>query len=226
MLLYRLFLIIWFLCWVVGKSALAQVVDGASYPPDLKVGQKWGYQVINLWKGDVIYSYEESLAKIDGEMYDFVYKSSRGGERERKYLNGLNRCAQPKGSERWVCPKVFSFPMRPGSVVEFEDWPGSSGGALWSENCKRREVERIKVPAGTFDAVRVECDGFWDRGFGIGGVTRNRGWLSERFWYSSEVGRWVAYEYKDFTTAVGHDGGALHNQYRHELVNYQPRANE
>lgn len=120
---------------------------------------------------------------------------------------------QPKGEEHWTKPwqilvdpsydlaQVFESPMpylpdvlAPGARRNDATWyttPGSSFRNYWRQNLRATGWERVDVPAGSFDALRVEryinfqhADGW-----------RQFPWRTDVLWYSPLVGRWVRREW-------------------------------
>lgn len=71
--------------------------------------------------------------------------------------------------------------------------------------------EKVKTPAGEFDAFKIESEG-WINGITWSGAIR----MTEVRWYAPSIGRVVRVEYKDFR------GGQLWNNTVSELKSFKP----
>jgi len=96
---------------------------------------------------------------------------------------------------------------------------GHANLAPWVVTARERGWERLTVPAGTFQALRVELDGRREREVSAHGQT---GRFSITAWYSPEVKRLVKVEHKTWPTSVFDRGGAQNGHDVLELVAYRP----
>lgn len=90
-----------------------------------------------------------------------------------------------------MCDGALTFPLRVGDKTKYDKRPWSNGNGHNSAECEVKAVEAVTVPAGTFDAFRVECDGSWQRVFDRRSVGANSGRTQETIWYSPMVNGYV-----------------------------------
>jgi hypothetical protein len=67
---------------------------------------------------------------------------------------------------------------------------GSGASSRFEETIKVVAWEDVEVPAGKFRALKIECEGTYQRL-----DTRAGGWLRREIWYVPEVKRWVKWTY-------------------------------
>jgi hypothetical protein len=104
--------------------------------------------------------------------------------------------------------------MQLGGTHSFEKLPWPNGQGHSSGKCEVVGEEKVTVPAGAFDAVKVECNGFWNRVFG---GTFN-GSQKETVWYAPSLSRMIKYEYVNYTSA-----GKLDTRELTELTEFKGR---
>lgn len=129
-----------------------------------RVGDSWTYQYVNAWKKGspqtVVVKVEESAG---GRVTDTMsLRGTRGGD-ERSFES------RPQGAERALgrdvrvvelLPYVHSLlqeGLTPGQEKTFPE--ASLGGYAFRIRTKLVGQEKITVPAGTFDAMRIEITG-------------------------------------------------------------------
>lgn len=178
--------------------------------PSLKVGDSWMYQKVDLFSGSIIRQYTMKLKDItDTEMQfgqSFFDKSG----------NLLRMLEDGKIVTKWTPSRPnYEFPLRPG-----KNWNASGvieNNRFTSEHkvdFKVLRQERVLVPAGIFETLRVEGSGKYNSTDKKG--KSGEGAVIHRYWFSSEVGRVVAYEYEETNWK-----GVLHRKERDELLSYQ-----
>jgi hypothetical protein len=180
--------------------------------PNLSVGDVWTYQKVDLFSGSMIRQYTMILKAISDTELQF------GQSFFDKSGNLLRMLEDGKIVTQWT-PKrhSYDFPLHPG-----KSWSatGSVETRKYSSehkiDFKVMRQERILVPGGIFDTLRVEGSGKYKS-------TDNKGRSGEgavlhRYWFSPEVGRMVAYEYEETNWK-----GVLHRKERDELLSYQRR---
>jgi len=177
------------------------------------VGDKWNYQVVDKWKGDVIRNYSIQVGKIQpdgswtipdgGADYD-----EHGRVKRWVAANGQGWQAVPHVARWWPDMKVgekrrFQYEMSGTAVsanppVNRLDLEGRVVG-----------IEAVKVPAGEFQAYRVEYKG-QTMMVGRPGVER----VTLTSWYVPELHTMVAYERESTTN------GRLDVREREELTSF------
>jgi len=173
------------------------------------VGDKWNYQTIDRYKGEVVRNWALQVTRInpDGSwlsgsaLYDASgrlrsYRTAEGDTRE--YIPFVPRWwpgMEVGGSVRLNYEQKTTSPGGTGSV----DKVRSEAKAL------RRET--VRVPAGSFDTIRVEVKGRTEPvgrpGYGHHTVT---------YWYTPELHTLVAVEQQSYWN------GKLENYSRDELT--------
>jgi len=178
--------------------------------PDLKVGDTWSFQKVDLFSGSTIRQYTMKLKAITADELQF--------ERSvfNKSGNLLRMLEDGKVVSKWTPSRPnYEFPLRPGKT-----W--SARGVLETDKLtsehsvdfKVMRQERVLVPAGIFDTLRVEATGKYKSADKKG--NNGEGTVLHRYWFSPEVGRAVAYEYEETNWK-----GVLHRKERDELLSYQ-----
>ncbi len=126
-----------------------------------------------------------------------------------------NPCRLMRGSDKLICAGIYKFPMTSDSKYAYEQelpWPNGLGKS--DGNCAVKGEEKITVPAGTFDTVKIECEGFWRQVFE---GTWNGRW-TETNWYAPKVNRSVKWIYKSRKP-----NGSLNDQTQTELTEFIPK---
>jgi hypothetical protein len=180
--------------------------------PNLSVGDVWTYQKVDLFSGSMIRQYTMKLKAISDTELQF------GQSFFDKSGNLLRMLEDGKIVTQWT-PKrhSYEFPLHPGKL-----WSASGTvdtGKYTSEHkidFKVMRQERILVPGGIFDTLRVEGSGKYKSTDNKG--RSGEGTVLHRYWFSPEVGRIVAYEYEETNWK-----GVLHRKERDELLSYQRR---
>ncbi len=99
-----------------------------------------------------------------------------------------------------LLPDELAVGVRRDTVTTY-DLPGSSFTRRWQASLEAVGWERIQVPAGQFDCLRIERSIAWDHY----GQSRFAARRIETLWYAPLVNRWVLREwtgfYQDETTA-------------------------
>ena len=178
--------------------------------PELKVGDTWTYQKVDLFSGSVISQSTSNLRTITADEWRFNRSAFD------KSWNLLRVVRDGKVVTKWS-PKLhlYEFPLRSGKAWNTKAVVDTERVTSEQEvDFKVMRQERVLVPAGVFDTLRVEGTGKYksvrkrDGKSGEGTITR-------RYWFSPEVGRVVAYEYEETNWK-----GVLHLKERDELLSY------
>lgn len=105
-------------------------------------------------------------------------------------------------SDQLICAGALKFPMQIGSKSSYEKQPWTNGNGHDGATCEVKVEEKVTVAAGTFDALRIECAGFWNRVIDDQpGSNRGRsGKIATTFWYAPVIGRWVKFQYFNFNS--------------------------
>ena len=199
---------------VAAVPAPVQIAQIAA--PRLVLGDTWTYQSIDLLSGSLKNRYTLTLDTETAKEWHF---GSTVTDRSWNLLQ-RTRTGQNEKWEKWA-PKrpLYDFPLQPGKT-----WAASAQResdvfvSQLNYQFKVIRQERVIVPAGIFDTLRVEGTSKYratrkkngDSGEGTG---------TYRYWFSPGVGRFVALEYEETNWK-----GVVHRKERDELVSYK-RAN-
>jgi hypothetical protein len=109
---------------------------------------------------------------------------------------------------------AIAFPIELGKSWQYEfKTSGANGDTSQVRKAKAASWEEVRVPAGTFKALKIVHDGSWARveiGRHFSGV------VTETTWYSPEVKRLIKREYLDRTP-----GGGIWDHSVTELVSFE-----
>lgn len=180
--------------------------------PSLKVGDSWTYQLIDLLSGSATGRNTLTLTEITRDTWRFGT-----GYVTDKSWNMLHETRDGKLVEKWTPRRPnYSFPLEVGktwTATAVRDAPDRVTEQSYTFKVIRQE--RVIVPAGVFDTLRVEGsnkyktkkkkDGSGGEGAGV-----------HRYWYSPEVARVVAYEYEETNWK-----GVVSRKDRYELLAYK-----
>ncbi len=166
-------------------------------PPALRVGDRWRYRLTNLYNGGTV---GETAVEVVSTSPEIRLRVDPGGGQpvlEERYADAWTVVAE----SIYDAPMVFDAPMpvvppgaRAGQSIasrtryrsEFSSQP-----LEWAQRLRVVGWERVSVPAGTFDALRIErLVDFRHPDFFR--------YLPDRIdvlWYSPEVRRWVQREW-------------------------------
>ena len=193
------------------SSANAQV----QFPvekPNPKLGDVWKYRTVDLWTNKEQSTFSTELVGSDADRFTHRFKSSLNNTVETSTeSNDLAPSRALRNSDQQICIGAFRFPMQLGQKTEYEKQPWANGNGHSSAKCEAKAEEKVTVAAGTFDTVRVECAGFWNRVFD---GTRS-GRFSQTIWYSAKVNRSIKTQYLDFDSS-----GSPFNKTQTELVEF------
>lgn len=170
------------------EAAAAPAAAAASDPSFPKAGDTWTYRYTDLWK--------------PGDRLSISYTVKRVGEREI-----LDARASPKGNDEFLYTNRPTVIQRAGGAYEFSPYhlafmtlhPGEAfkmkfvspdHHSPWDATVRVVGAERVYVPAGEFDAIRVELKAIREIG-GIRPTYPTR--MTQVIWYSSKVKRVVKY---------------------------------
>jgi hypothetical protein len=207
-------------------SALPAPPGGEPLPvPALRIGDRWRYRRIDRYNGGLL---GETLVEVVGTGASLELSVDHGG-------------GAPPLRERWAEPwQVLEEPFYDAPIVFDAPVPVVPPGARtgqrlststryrsdrasdakrWSQRLRVVGWERVTVPAGTFDALRIERE----IGFEHPDVFRFDAERSDVLWMSPAVGRWVAREWTGTFmpgSPAGRSGRAREDWIRWELTHW------
>jgi hypothetical protein len=213
-----------FVCSLVSAAFFPLTAAAAETPavaelPAPKVGDVWKFRKIDLWNNSELETYERELVEIQPDHLVYRGKSAPNAEAKTFYHGrSLASCRKMRDSDEENCTGALAFPLRVGDRNSYAKRPWNKGDGHLSADCEVKGIESVTVPAGTFDAFRVDCDGTWQRVFDITPTTGVKGRFEERLWYSPKVGHYVKFTYISYRP----EGGAYTRE-QTELVEFVPK---
>ena len=189
--------------------------DSATPLPALKAGQQWTYRRVDLWRNQETERFRQELAFEEGGhwMVRWTILNSDDAQRRGSITGELFDPASHGFADSRISGDhaPLRFPLNTGKSWKFDYVVRSNGKEVKvAQTAVVRGWEEVRVPAGTFRALRVEHDGRYrasESGFSWSGKIR------ETYWFAPSVGRVVMREYRD----TKGDGGPW-DQWRDELV--------
>ena len=141
------------------------------------------------------------------------FSSTNPEPRTLRFDRAGNPCRTLRNSDKAVCDGSLRFPIAVGNKHDYKELPFPNGNGHSSATCQVKGEEKVTVPAGVFDTVRIECAGFWTQVFD--GSFRGR--QTETLWYAPAISRLVKWQFFNFR---GDNSPFTKNQ--HELVEFIP----
>jgi hypothetical protein len=157
--------------------------------PPIRTGDRWNYAVIDLWKNEKVR--EENMEVSGFDAGTIVFKG-------KKYVTdrtGMNPILREKSIKNYPAETNIEFPIFIGKE--------SSGTYQWQANADNRHgkveytirvlrIERVTVPAGSFDAYLIEKKFRYHTTLADGRSGSGTGVYQQ--WYVPEVKRFVKSE--------------------------------
>jgi hypothetical protein len=181
------------LAMLLGQVAAIGQDSPAFALPAPTVGSIWKYRQIDLQTDRELSTFQFELVEVQADR--LIHKSTSSqykGERTYRTDRDLSPCRKIRNDDKEICAGALKFPLRIGDKHRYDKQPWPNGEGYNTEQCEAKALESVTVPAGTFDAVRVECDGSWIQAF-----DRYSGLVTETWWYAPKVNRFVKWTYTD-----------------------------
>jgi hypothetical protein len=179
-------------------STIAQPLPETVAAPVVHVGDRWTLQHTDNWAGKLgNKTTQEVVASANNEIRMESKNAATGVLAFRlRYNNEMNPLS--RGTMRYSphFPR-YAFPLEPGKTWSQDiTAENSSNGRAWNYQVKGKVEgwEKVTVPAGQFDALKVKITAFYQGrdAFGGGGGQSN-----ETVWYAPAVNNFVKHEYQD-----------------------------
>lgn len=177
---------------ILSAAGAAHSQTAADAPPVWKVGDTWEYS-----NSDLLTGLEQSKTRLE------ITESDADGYTIRSFpSNIITRSSRSmnfafKDEKRSSESGHYQFPMEVGKswkTVHFY----SCGSGVCKDEFTREIVakEKVKVPAGEFEAYKIVAKGWFYIVENRDGRTETSGRKELTYWYSPEVRRQVKYEWK------------------------------
>jgi hypothetical protein len=232
--------------FVLVSAALAAPVDSINAPA-VKAGDSWTYKTTTEkatsgWTQtrDVF-----KVSRVSSSSIYFTVQPSGSTQPPKELFGGLDWSrARDIGGAETVVNKPLSFPLVVGKTwkVEYtEDHPSNKlhKSEKWTEQFNVVGYESVDVPAGKFDALKIECEGHWTaeleptktvvqgaqaNASGVSmstqvantGAGAKSGRVYKAFWYVPSVKRWVKSVEEYYSS-----GGVRNESYTGELESFE-----
>jgi Caspase domain len=180
-------------------------------PPSLSPGDRWMYRRIDVSTGESG-SWRSEVAAVEGQ----EVRTVKGDRYDREWALLFNVSDGHTYEPR--APRLV-WPMAPGAEAKAQyRIQGSKDYPEWTVDATIRVVglERVSVPAGSFDTFKVEVSGRYRQKRANG--RQGSGTFKYVYWYSPEVKREVLRE-----TESSKWDGAIESRGRYVLVDYSVR---
>jgi Caspase domain len=190
----------------------------ASNKAGFTVGDRWRFQIVDKFKGEVVNNYVRSIDKVSADG-DLVL--NKGGVRWD--AKGNTRFLRNADRERNYSDGFIEVPpsLRSGAKtdISYEIESKYVDGRVTKEVSKGSMVvkgqETVKTPAGEFQAWKIERETFWNYADGSQGRFIFTGW------YVPELRNYVAWDQESRNSH-----GSINFRDRHELTSFTVRGAE
>jgi hypothetical protein len=175
-------------------AAVEQIPAATS--PQVRVGDRWVYQTINRYNRSVIDEITVEAVAVAPEVRVRLSARDAAAVVEERYAGPWTVIAEATFDR----PIVFETPMPlvpdpPATGSSFKRGryraQGFNGLLQWDQRVQADRWERLQVPAGSFDCLRIvrTID------FEHPDIFRHRSERSDVLWYAPQVNRWVQREW-------------------------------
>jgi len=183
--------------WMV---AVCHAADPAAVArPQVKPGDSWSYRRMDYWSNKQTGALRETVTFANDKVIIAVgHRGDKEKEVDATYTAEWNFVSSPTGRVFNPDQGLFRFPMRPGDQHDWKyDMKDPTEGAFevrFERHVKVIGWEDVKVPAGTFRALKVVSEGPFQRV-----DTPVAGNATETAWYAPEVKRFVKWTFENST---------------------------
>jgi len=229
---------------LAGSVAAADKLDA----PQVQAGDSWTYRITEE-KGSSGWSQvrmELAVTRATGSSIYFTVKHSGSTQAPRELFRGSDWSAtRDVNGKETVVERPLVFPLAAGRSWKVNFMESNPPGKNFSTEAVEDEYrvvgyESIEVPAGRFQALKIEAEGHWTAqiaagqtitqaahsdGGGASAATRVQnttprevsGRLYKAFWYAPEVKRWVKSIEEDYSSS-----GVRNGRRTTELESFKP----
>lgn len=187
------------LCFILPCS-LAAAGNHESVPaPAPAVGDSWTYQYTDVWKGAKGNINRMEVAAIDQSGVHIDIKRAASGSLISTQLFSADMNPIERGGMHFAPSFArYAFPLAPGKEWSSEIAGDSSKtGKQWHYVIKGKVLdwEKVRVPAGEFEALKIVVDAQYADATGANG-----GKLTETVWFVPALNNYVKLDYQDIDT--------------------------
>ncbi|HQD84413.1 MAG TPA: hypothetical protein PK929_15265 [Quisquiliibacterium sp.] len=194
-------------------------------PPTVRVGDRWRYQVVDRYSGRVTGLRAMQVAALQPQLRVAVTDGNDRPLAEETYARPWEVVQEPGYDLVQIFTQpipVVPQPIAVGASARISGayrLPGQDDQYFWSEWIDAPGWERIRVPAGEFEALRIERR----IAFTHSDRWRLSAQRSETLWYAPAVNRWVRREWTGNYLWYGMRRSPLREDWvAYELIDYAP----
>lgn len=182
--------------------------------PVLKTGDSWTFRTLDGWTNTETSRSLYTLATFENNLNVSRVKNLGNGEESTVSANAdWQPCRSMQNDTTVICAGPLKFPLAAGYKHSYRKLPLGRGVVYADGDCEGRGMEKVKVPAGEFDAYRIECKGFWN--LVVGGNAS--GTFQQTLWYAPAVRNQIRLVFED-----RRPNGQPNNKIITELVEHKP----
>jgi hypothetical protein len=182
--------------------------------PVLRLGDSWTFRSLDGWTDQETSRSANTLVAFENNLNVSRVKNLTSGEETTASANAdWQPCRSMQNDTTVICTGPLKFPIAAGYKHSFRKLPLGRGVVYADGDCEGRGMEKVKVPAGEFDAYRIECKGFWN--LVVGGNAS--GTFQHTIWYAPAVRNQIRSVFED-----RRPNGQPNNKTITELVEYKP----
>ncbi|MEZ5741618.1 MAG: hypothetical protein R3E68_20790 [Burkholderiaceae bacterium] len=172
-------------------------------PPTVRSGERWRYALINRYNGERTGEVLAEVVAVQPELRVRLTDATGTALGEERYREPWEILQEPL----FGAPVVFAEPLTlvpPSLAVDVRleqatryrlaDFPTRR---RWSSRLHALGWERVQVPAGSFDALRIERISYFDHHDAFRFASRRE----ETLWYAPSVNRWVQRDWTGYYRA-------------------------
>lgn len=184
---------------VAAAAGAAEPVTASAPAPTVAVGDSWTYQYTDVWKHTPGNLNRTEVTAVDatGIQVDVKRPATGAVLSHYRYTPEMNPIDRGKMHFAPYYAR-FAFPLAPGKAWTVDatgDNPAVGKRWRYQVNGKAIGWEKITVPAGEFDAIKVEVVSYY-QGEEVG-TRGGSGQSKETAWYAPAVNNFVKLEYQD-----------------------------
>lgn len=198
----------------------------APAPPGVLSGETWRYRLINRYNNLPIGEILAEVTQVEPELT--VTLTDQDGQRwgEEKYASPWEVIQEPIYNE--TLQFAQPIPLLPPNLAVGEQTQSTTRYQLtndgtsrhWDSRLKAVGWERIRVPAGQFDCLRIERIAYFEPS----GVSKSQARRVETLWYAPRINRWALREWTGFyfdETSLSDKRNAIRFEEREDSVRWE-----
>ena len=182
--------------------------DGPVPAPTVRVGDRWRYQLLDRQSGRWIDEPTWTVVEVAPEIRMSVASRRAGPPREERFASAWSALAETLYGATYefaapvpLLPSPIASGTASATATTYLD-TGTGRRRRWTQQLTAGRWERVEVPAGTFDCLRVGRVVAYEHVDG----NRRGSTLSDTLWYAPRVNRWVQREWRDEYVSAGLSG--------------------